>query len=545
MKNRNILALLLVVALVMGLCACGTKPADPAPAQQETNQSETQTPVPEAPKDPVVLHWYTRGPGMQNDTAKVNAAFNELLHTYEGFENVDVVFDPFTGKDYPNAVTLAQTSGEPIDILCTVGLIYPDQVRNGALIGLNDLLESHPNLKNELPEWLWKTQIVDGDIYAIPNYQRGVNPTFSYIPDEYADCIDWDAYCACVKIDPKTGVMSGSIRELADILEEYLLNVREKTGSNTKYLDSIGRFVINKCNYRIEEYIDGASVSASSTVSVNPYDPNHVLESVFTSDAFKEAWQIDCEWHDKGYFPEDILTVDTPEFTGDKMMNDVSMVWSFSTSTAPNEEDSVGFYSDIWGYDVKVCFASDVNFMENKWAACGNGITSTCENPEIAMNLLELINTEAGFDLYNMLVYGLEGEHYEKIDDTHIKTLHYDGSQAGSDAPYSAHKWCVGNTFHAYLNQGCSDYENVWALEINNNYFTAPWAGLVLDTTDVGDYISQLKSVETEYQLRTCWGIDGAAGFEAAYNELMNKLQAVGLDKVIATEQAQLDAYIG
>ena len=161
------------------------------------------------------------------------------------------------------------------------------------------------------------------------------------------------------------------------------------------------------------------------------------------------------------------------------------------------------------------------------------------------MALLQLINTEAGVDLYNMLVYGIEGEHYEKIDDTHIKTLYYDGSQGGSDAPYSAHKWCVGNTFHAYLNQACSDNENKWALEINNNIVPAPWAGLNLDTTSISDYISQLKSVHQEYSARTWWGVDGVAGFEAAYNELMTKLQAAGLEKVIAEEQAQLDAYLG
>lgn len=80
MKNlKKALAFFLVIVLSFGLFAC--TPNGGSGAQN-------------GDKNAVTLTWYTRGPGMQNDTSKVNDAFNALLHTYEGFENINVKFVP-------------------------------------------------------------------------------------------------------------------------------------------------------------------------------------------------------------------------------------------------------------------------------------------------------------------------------------------------------------------------------------------------------------------------------------------------------------------
>lgn len=553
-KIQKLLALLLAVLMMVSVfaaCAKSEPKTDDTPSADNSTQtsepakSDDSTPAPEEEKkEEITLEWFTRGPGMQTNTAHVNEAFNELLHTYEGFENISVHFNPYVADDYQTAVTLAQTAGQQIDILCLVSLSLTDQARNGALMPLDDLLATYTDLYNELPEWLWKTQIVDGSIYSVPNYQRGSNPGYTVIPAEYADCIDWDAYCAAMKQNEE-GATAMTVRELADILEEYLLKVREKTGSSTKYLMPIGQVLANGAVFEAAEYVDANTVDQGSTCYINPFDSDLEVKSYFQTEAFKEAWEISCEWYEKGYFPEAAITEGTGSYLNGNMMNDEAMIWAYGTSTAPTEADTEGYLKDTWGFEVKICFANENAYMTNNWGASGNAISATCEHPEEAMAFLQLLNTEAGKDLYNMVVYGIEGEDYEKIDDNHIKTLYYDGSQAGSDAPYSAHKWCVGNTFHAYLNQACSDNENVWALEINNNANSCPWMGLRIDTTDISNDVSVLHALEQEWIIRTWYGIDGTAGFATAYDELMTKLDAANIQTVIDALQAQVDAYVG
>lgn len=66
---------------VVGLAACTAKETTQAPAT-ETEKVETPeenpAPVEETPaeKEPVTLEWYYRGNGIQQDTEKVQAAFN-------------------------------------------------------------------------------------------------------------------------------------------------------------------------------------------------------------------------------------------------------------------------------------------------------------------------------------------------------------------------------------------------------------------------------------------------------------------------------------
>lgn len=160
---------------------------------------------------------------------------------------------------------MAQTTQEPLDILCTVGLNFVDEALNEAIVPLDDLLKNTPELVATLPEWLWNTQKVNGKIYTVPNYQRGVNPFYSYIPAEYQDCIDWEKFCELTTIDPTTGKIKGTVREVASMLETYLLNVRKKTGSNTKYLDSIAKMYANPGTAMLQEYVDGSNIDGSST----------------------------------------------------------------------------------------------------------------------------------------------------------------------------------------------------------------------------------------------------------------------------------------
>ena len=127
-KVKQLAALGLSVAMIAGLCACGdnggqegsstpdsgvqdssaqessSQDSSQEPSSQEAASNETQ----ESGK-PVTLEWWYRGNGVQKDTEMVEDAFNELLQTYPGMENVTVHFNCYTGGEYKNSVILAQS----------------------------------------------------------------------------------------------------------------------------------------------------------------------------------------------------------------------------------------------------------------------------------------------------------------------------------------------------------------------------------------------------------------------------------------------------
>lgn len=239
----------------------------------------------------------------------------------------------------------------------------------------------------------------------------------------------------------------------------------------------------------------------------------------------------------------DILTADEGDYNTNNMMNATSFVWCVNNGIG-DEETISETISANYGFDVVAIPIRENYYIGRSWGAGGNGITANCEHPEEAIRLLELMNTEEGKDLYNMIVYGLEDVHYTKIDDENITTLDYDGSQAGTDAPYGAMKWIMGNTFHAYLNQGCTVGENEISLAINENpdNVISDLIGFVLDTSKIETQLEQIQAVVTEYESTLRAGAKGA-DWENYYNEYIEKVEKAGLEEVLTEIQAQVDAF--
>lgn len=537
MKNvKKWLALGLSAIMILGMAACGKDAQVSNQGSEETKQSvATESKVEassekEETKEPVTLEWWYRGNGVQKDTELVETEFNKLLQTYPGMEHVTVNLNCYTGADYGNAVALAQSAGQQIDILNTVYLNFVDQVSNGTYISLNDLLDDNEALYKELPEWLWELGAVDGEIYMVPHYQRAANQEYLVIPKEY-----WDKYADQDAITALCENTDRTVEEAAAVMEEFILAVQAGEGP-TKYGISIGQMFT--AAHGFTDRFDNISNN------IVLFEDSDKVEYLFTAERVQKAYELSAEWYDKGLIHPDVLTITEGDMVYKNMLNPVSYCFSFQNGAGSGE--LVGKQlSAQYGFDVVALPVWDNYFIPNTWGAGGDGITASCENPVEALRLIELMNTEEGIELYNMVVYGLEGTHYEKIDDTHIKTLEYDGSQGGADTSYAAMKWIMGNTFHAYLNQGCADGENEIALEINESdeNATSSIMGFRVDITSVQTQIEQIKAVQDEFMKTVRNGVVGSKNWEAKYNEFVQKLETAGLQTVLDEIQSQVDAF--
>ena len=334
-----------------------------------------------------------------------------------------------------------------------------------------------------------------------------------------------------------------TLTEKAACLEEYILAVDAGEGGS-KYGSKIA----------MDNYSGsyGYTFIAPFDKIVNKFivvDGTNEVIHAHEQDYYKEEWAIYADWFDKGIYAPDGLSTSTVNYAYSHMMDDISMVYSAKESYGSEERVAASF-SEQYGFEVVAIKAQYHDYIQRSWAAGGNGISSTCEHPEEAAKFLEAINcgSEIGKKIYNTLVFGIEGKHYEFVDkeNDRIKTFEYDGSQGGVDTSYAGKKWVLGNSFYAYKNQAVTDDQYPVAKELNESpdTLTSSLVGFVPDTSSITTQLEQITAIEKEYEYTLPLGVLGVDGWEACYEEYMNKLKAAGMDEVKAELQKQLDAFL-
>ncbi len=534
---KKLMALILAAVMLLSLLAgCGGNASAPAEKPADTPSADAAQEEAPAAKDPITLVWYYMSNGQQKDTAAVEAYANELVKQYPGLEHVTLVLKPYNGDEYKQAVTLAQAAGDQMDIVCSVYLdALGTLVDDGVYLPLDDYMSD--TLRSEMPEWLWDLGSVNGTIYMVPNYQNAFNSAVLVFPKEYMD--KYGNY------DEMTAILSSSsttLQEKADCLEAYVMAVRAGEG-DTKYADVIQQALGGSLGFAWMEPYDHLGkyfiIQNGSTK----------VEYIYQTEYIKEALRIHADWFDKGIFAPDGINTKLSNYNKSHMLEPVSFAYSMLEGVGTAEQ-LAEVYSASNGFESVCIKMQEYDFIQNTWAAGGNGISSTCENPEEAALLLECINcgSDIGVQLYNTLIYGLEGQHYVKDanDPNRIETLEYTGSQGSIDTSYAAFKWCLGNSFYAWKNQSVMDgqFERIKQANEDPAVQVSAFPGFAVDNSKISTQLDQISAVATEYKNTLYNGVVGSAGFEATYQEFMDKLYAAGLQDVLDEYQAQLDAYL-
>ena len=505
---KLIFVLLLIVVLCIGTVGCRTK-----------NVSGE-----------IELNWWYCGNGIQKDTELVEQEFNRLLKTYPGMENITIRLKSSAGNDHTTAVPLALSAGEQIDILNTQRLQFSELVEDGTLIPIDGYLKNQTELQEIIPEWLWDSSSINGQVYMVPNYQRASNMNYLVFPKVYAD-----KYEGFDKLRQVLGNSESTMDEIAVELEKALIAIRENEG-NTKYMIPFGNLYLTSMG--VNEFYD--SIHKSMVV----YDGTDKVVNMYLNENAKKAYDYSAEWFKKGYVPIDILTMNVNDLSGKNMLNSNSFI--FTVVNFIGDEKTVSeAYKKTYGFDVYALPVKNQYYIANTWPAGGHGVTSLCKHPQEAVDFLNLLYSAEGKELYNLLVYGIEGKHYEKLDDNHIRTYEYDTAQAGVSTSYGAYKWNMGNAFNAYLNQGCVDGENELSIELNNSDETikSKLMGFSPKIDAIDTEIAQINAVSTEFAETLKTGVLGD-GWKDYYTQYETKMKQAGIDKVTEELQKQVDAFL-
>ncbi len=165
-------------------------------------------------------------------------------------------------------------------------------------------------------------------------------------------------------------------------------------------------------------------------------------------------------------------------------------------------------------------------------------INPATKNPEMAAGLLHLLSTNA--DVENLLINGIEGQHYQVLDDGSATYLE------GQDI--TSVGWCLG---YSWANQNSTlsipfDYPADYfdqLLAANAAAKQSKAFGCQFDLTGVSDAVSACTNVVNQYANPLAAG--SVEDFDATLKKFQEDLKAAGIDEIIAARQEQLDAFLG
>ena len=549
MKKRTIcllLAMIMVLSIVLAGCSktAETPAADETPATTEPAETTDNTETPEAPEETAepaleqkTIQLMITGAGKQANSDKVWAAFNEQLQQYVPNTTVEFIDVPF--EEYSEKFSQVLASGEGVDLAWTGWLINkPQNIADGNLMPLDDLLAEYgQGIVDVLGENVVEIhRNADGNIYYLPSWQglcgeRRGWLVVTEIAELAGDTWIEDTEAALNKWrNNYSGIED--FQAVLDQATKYLAAAKEagKLGAGINTGRVFGWSMYN--GTRSNPGVGGSEIGI-------PFEDNTftVIDGV-ASEHYKLYAKTMADWYKEGYIRSDIMSVDTSTLTLPKNGEITDTTYVFSCDPYLTEADQDAATADA-GMDMTY-----LPIEENASLILGGdtsyAIPYCADEPERAMMVLNAIYTQP--DLYNTLIYGIEGEDYTKNADGTITTS-YVGASPTADDSYGIQRWIIGSCKNALINNGTDPnyYADLEALEATAQ--VNPFLNFTFDRTNVEGICASILNVYYEYGPQLDNGVAGD-NWEELYNSYMSARKDAGIEELIAEFQSQLNEYI-
>ena len=551
MKKRTIcllLAMIMVLSIVLAGCSktAETPAADETPATTEPAETTDNTETPEAPEETAepaleqkTIQLMITGAGKQANSDKVWAAFNEQLQQYvpnTTVEFIDVSFDEYSEK-----FSQILASGEGVDLAWTGWLINkPQNIADGNLMPLDDLLAEYgQGIVDTLGENVVEIHrnAADGKIYYLPSWQglcgeRRGWLVVTEIAELAGDTWIEDTEAALNKWRNNYSEGTEAFQAVLDQATKYLAAAKEagKLGAGINTGRVFGWSMYN--GTRSNPGVGGSEIGI-------PFEDNTftVIDGV-ASEHYKLYAKTMADWYKEGYIRSDIMSVDTSTLTTPKNGEITDTTYVFSCDPYLTEADQEAAIADA-GMDMTY-----LPIEENAYLILGGdtsyAIPYCADEPERAMMVLNAIYSQP--DLYNTLIYGIEGEDYTKNADGTITTS-YVGASPTADDSYGIQRWIIGSCKNALINNGTDPnyYADLEALEETAR--VNPFLNFTFDRTNVEGICASILNVYYEYGPQLDNGVAGD-NWEELYNNYMAARKDAGIEELVTEFQNQLNAYI-
>lgn len=550
MKKRTIcllLAMIMVLSIVLAGCSktAETPAADETPATTEPAETTDNTETPEAPEETAepaleqkTIQLMITRRRKQANSDKVWAAFNEQLQQYvpnTTVEFIDVSFDEYSEK-----FSQVLASGEGVDLAWTGWLINkPQNIADGNLMPLDDLLAEYgQGIVDILGENVVEIHrnAADGKLYYLPSWQglcgeRRGWLVVTEIAELAGDTWIEDTEAALNKWrNNYSGIED--FQAVLDQATKYLAAAKEagKLGAGINTGRAFGWSMYNGMYSFLG--VGGAEIG------ITYCDGTFTVKDGVAGEHYKLYAKTMADWYKEGYIRSDIMSVDTSTLTTPKNGEITDTTYVFSCDPYLTEADQEAAIADA-GMDMTY-----LPIEENAYLILGGdtsyAIPYCADEPERAMMVLNAIYSQP--DLYNTLIYGIEGEDYTKNADGTITTS-YVGASPTADDSYGIQRWIIGSCKNALINNGTDPnyYADLEALEETAR--VNPFLNFTFDRTNVEGICASILNVYYEYGPQLDNGVAGD-NWEELYNNYMAARKDAGIEELVTEFQNQLNAYI-
>ncbi len=462
---------------------------DSAPAA-DTGAADSEQDSGEVP----TLIWWTVGGTPADDFDEAVAQISDYCEEKIGVR-LDVKIAGW--GDYDTKMNTIVNAGEYFDIMFTNNTNYSKFVNLGAFENISDMVQTvAPELYSFIPEKLWSGVQIHGNVYAVPTYKDSSLTQFYYLDDQYVQKYNLDL---------------SSLKDL-QTLDPIVRTIKEGEGK------SLYPLMLNQgtlWNGFFNDY-DGLA-SGIQAIGVRIDDPERKVVCTLEQEDIIEDLELLHSWYVDGIINPDanVVTEDSKGNVFGNAQGWPSAVVQWETLQGVEKYDAVKVFGPL--YTTETIQGSM------------NAISVNSNYKEEALKVLQLINTDQKFR--DLCAYGVEGNHFEYLEDGSVKRLR-------DDWTWPAY---TQGTFFIMSNQEGSD-PNQWdeVKQQNEEAAASTCLGFALDVTNIQNEVSNVNTTWDKYKYDM---LTGASDPATAVPKCIEDLKAAGLDTIISEAQKQLDEF--
>ncbi len=441
----------------------------------------------------------------------VQAALNEM--TIRDL-NIEIEFKPVSIFTAPSQYGMWIGAREPMDIMFIAFTDIKPFIDQGMVEPLDDLIDAYaPYLKQLSETTPLLRKDADGNTYGLATllspFYRGGGVLMRVEHLEAAGLADQYHDMDKITLDDLDTIYAAIKAALPDVYPAGVFGSLPPA-SYTFIYDTLG-----------DSTASGALIGTDSTEVVNYY----------TSDEYVNYLKHVRSWYENGYVMKDAAT-------NEANLSELSRAGTISSNFTEGSQVLLNGANINYG-------AQYIRLMINDYylPAVSSGelnhaaISVTAQNPEGAIKVLNYLYQSK--EAINLLVYGIEGTHWV-FTDKENEVIYYPDGVDVSNSTYAYGYGLYGDQSLYYSFGSTTKKEDT---EVT----AAAWAnrtkgyGFMFDSAAYTNQLIAIQSVIDEYvpALET-----GSADLERTYAEFISKLEANGINEMVAAKQAQFNTWL-
>ncbi len=456
----------------------------------------------------------------QSVTQPVEDAVNELIEEEIGVHANISWFDAAT---YGTQIPMQIQANEPLDLIMYTpvpGASFPSYMAAGQLMDISEILEEEGQDLLELEGDLIKGVSIGDEVYGIPNYRSLTGSQAFFVRKDLADengvteaienAKTWSEMEAALKTITDA---SGIVAVVNCDAEGTVLNPRPFMAHGDNFEDA----------YWYDQVGDGYNM-----ILVD--EATDTVMNYYATDDYKEMAERAQNWYNEGLIYKDAAT------TQDYADSLVKSGAGFAQNRAI-EIGSLEASQALTGYELIQKDVTSSKLGTSSTQKFGYCVPVTATEPEAAVRYVNFLMTSP--ELCNLLTWGVEGQNW---------VLNADGQAAypegvtADTVGYHTSDFLYGNQILIAPWEGSAlDIREQQQAEMDNAE-RSKYMGFSVDNTGLENTIAACHDVCNQFHPMLDSGSSG--DYEKTLEEFNSRLEAAGMNELLAAYQEQLDAWL-